>query len=69
MFLQNLFREDRFYADKQFEKWSMQGPDGSEARKGLEKFSEKFARLYPGYLLDRYQHVVAGPQTPVINLR
>ena len=45
----NLFREDRFYADEHFERWSMKGPDGTEARKSLEKFSEKFARLYPGY--------------------
>ena len=47
----------------------MNGPDGSEQRKSLEKFREKFARLYPGYLLDKYQHVVAGPNTNVINLR
>ena len=47
----------------------MQGPDGSDARKDFEKFSEKFARLYPGYLLDKYQHIVAGPSTNVINLR
>jgi len=53
VFLQNLFREDRFYANKNFSKWSMQGPDGSEARRDFERFSEKFARLYPGYLLDR----------------
>lgn len=51
-FIQNLFREDRFYADKQFNRWSMTGPDGTEERKAFEKFSEKFARLYPGYLLD-----------------
>jgi len=67
-FIQNLFREDRFYADKQFELWSMTGPDGTEERKTLEKFSEKFARLYAGYMLDRHQHIVAGPQTPTINL-
>ena len=45
----NLFREDRIYADEHFEFYSMKGPDGTEARKGLEKFSEKFARLFPGY--------------------
>ena len=28
--LQNLYREDLFYADKEFTVWSMQGPDGTE---------------------------------------
>lgn len=69
-YTQNLYREDLFYADKQFYCWSMKGPDGSEERKKLEleKFSERFYKLYPGYTLDRHMHVVASPQTPVINL-
>ena len=47
----------------------MTGPDGTEERKAFEKFSEKFQRLYPtGYMLDKSQHIVAGPQTPTINL-
>lgn len=41
-FIQNLYREDRFYADEHFNLWSMQGPDGSDERRTLEKFSEKF---------------------------
>ena len=53
-FLQNLFREDRFYTDKQFSHYSMTGPDGTEERKTFEKFSEKFQRLFPGYLLDKF---------------
>lgn len=68
-FLQNLYREDHFYADKAFSVWSMRGPDGSEARKTLETFSERFRRLYPGYMLDKHMHIVAKPETPVINLR
>ena len=48
-FIQNIYRTDLFYADKQFIFWSMKGPDGSEARKTFERFSERFLRLYPGY--------------------
>ena len=68
-FLQNLYREDLFYADKQFTYWSMEGPDGSEERKTFERFSERFFRLYPGYMLDKHMHIVAKPETPVINLQ
>ena len=67
--LQNIFREDLIYADKEFTVWSLCGPDGSEARKTLETFSEKFLRLYPGYQLERYGHIVAKPETPVLNLK
>lgn len=64
-----MYREDLFYADKQFTVWSMHGPDGSEERATLEKFTDRFRRLYPGYMLDRHMHVVARPQTEVINLK
>lgn len=47
----------------------MEGPDGSEERKTLEKFSDRFRRIYPGYLLDKKMHVVAGPEVPVLNLK
>jgi len=68
-FIQNLYREDLFYANKAFLCWSMKGPDGSEERKTFEKFSERFRKIYPGYQLDKYMHIVAKPETPVINLR
>ena len=68
-FLQNLYREDLFYADKGFLLWSLTGSDGSEERKLYEKFSERFLRLYPGYILDRHMHIVAKPETAVINLK
>ena len=67
-FIQNLYREDLFYADKEFTVWSLTGPDGSEGRKDLEKFSERFRRLYPGYELEYYGHIRASPETPTINL-
>ena len=51
-FLQNLYRADKFYADKQMLCWSTQGPVGEE-RKDFEKYSDRFRRLYPGYLLDK----------------
>ena len=65
-FLQNFYREDLLYADEQFTYYSLTGTDGS----GLfEKFSERFRRLYPGYMLDKHMHIVARPETPVINLQ
>ena len=67
-FLQNFYREDLFYADAEFTVWSLTGPDGSEERKTFETFSERFRRLYPGYELERYGHIVAKADTPVLNL-
>ena len=52
-FMQNLYREDTFYADSQFLLYSLTGPDGSEARESFETFSERFRRLFKGYELDR----------------
>ena len=68
-FLQNLYREDYFYADKGFLLWSRRGPDGSKEREGFEKFSERFFRIYPGYMLDKHMHIIAKPETPVVNLQ
>jgi len=68
VFLQNLFREDLFYADKEFTVWSLTGPDGSEERKSFKLFSEMFQELYPGYTLEPMEHIRAMPSTPVLNL-
>lgn len=51
-FLQTLYREDRFYANKPFSAYSMTGDDESKGKQGFERFSERFHRIYPGYLLD-----------------
>ena len=68
--LQNLYREDLFYADNDFTKWSVIGPsEGDEDRKGYEKFSERFRRLYPGYELEYYGHIRASSETPTVNLK
>ena len=68
MFVENLYREDLFYQDSQFCYRSLTGPDGSEARKSYELFSERFLRLYPGYILNKHMRIEAKPNTPVINL-
>ena len=48
----------------------MSGPsEGDEARKGFEKFSERFRRLYPGYELEPYHHIRAKDDTPAVNLK
>ena len=64
--IQNLFREDLFYADKQFTFWSLtlEGPKIET----MEKFSDRFRRLYPGYLLDGVMRIRAKPETPVLNI-
>ena len=68
-FLQNLYREDLFYADKIFSVWSMNKESNSAYNKaGFEKFSERFIRLYPGYMLDATMHIRAKPGTAVVNL-
>ena len=68
-FVQNLYREDHYYADKGFLLWSLNGPDGTEERKTFEKFSERFLRLYPSYMLDKNMRIVAKPDTAVVNLK
>lgn len=65
----DLYRADLFYADGGFRYWSLNGPDGTYDRKSYEKFSERFLRLYPGYMLDRNMRIVAKPETNVINLK
>ena len=45
-FLQNMFREDTFYANDNFEFYSLTKEHGEER---YETFSEKFRRLYPGF--------------------
>jgi hypothetical protein len=55
VFLQNLYREDLFYANKQFTHWTttLEGPN----KEDFENFSQKFARLYPGYMLDSEMYI------------
>jgi hypothetical protein len=64
--LQNLYREDLFYADKMFTAWTtnLDGP-GKET---MELFSDRFRRLYPGYMLDSKMRIRAKPETPVLNI-
>ena len=64
----NVYREDRLYADNEFNVFSLTGPDGSEERKTYELFSEKWRRIYPDYELGPYMHCVAKATTPVLNL-
>ena len=69
VFLQNMYREDLFYADKEFTVWSLTGPEtGDPAKKDFETFSQRFRRLFPGYQLDATMHIRAKPETPTINL-
>jgi len=35
----------------------------------MQKFSERFQELYPGYTLEPYGHILAKPATPTLNLR
>ena len=42
--------------------WSVTGPDGSEERKTMQLFSERFRDMYPGYALDSGGHIIAKPE-------
>ena len=69
VFIQNLYREDLFYADKEFTVWSMTGPEtGDPAKKDFETYSQRFRRLFPGYKLDSTMHIRPKTETPRINL-
>ena len=67
--LQNLYREDLLYSDKEFIVFSLNGPDGSKERAQFEKMSERFQRMYPGYEFEPHGHIRALPSTPAINLK
>jgi len=56
-FLQNLYREDFFYADKMFNTWSTN--KNGKGKETMELFSERFRRLYPGYMLDKNMRIRA----------
>ena len=40
-----------------------------EGKEGYETYSERFRRLFPGYILDKNMRVRAGPETKTINLK
>jgi hypothetical protein len=65
-FLQNMYREDIFYSDKNFVYWTTTLTGGDKA--GFENFSDRFRRLFPGYVLDSTMHIRAGPKTKTLNL-
>lgn len=67
--LHTLYREDTFYADPVFHKYSLTGPDGSETKRLFERFSERFLRIFAGYQLDNKMRVVPKPETTVLNLK
>ena len=68
--MSNCYREDKVYADKDFNYWSLKGPsEGDELRKGFEKFSERFDRQYKGYELEPWGHIRAMDSTPTVNLK
>jgi len=66
-FVQNLYREDIFYADKHFVHYSTN--NNGENKKEFENFSDRFQRLFPGYHLDSTMHIRADPGTVTLNLK
>ena len=62
-----MYRENLFYANKQFTLWSatLEGPN----KEDFENFSTRFARVCPGYMLDREMLIRPKPNTIVINLK
>lgn len=62
-----MYREDLFYADKNFVYFSatLTGSD----KVGFENFSDRFKRLFPGYILDSTMHIRAGPNKKTVNLQ
>ena len=65
--LNNMYREDKIYADKAFTYYSLT-KEGTGHDSTFENFSERFRRLFPDYMLDKNMRIRAKPETPVINL-
>ena len=60
-FIQNLYRENLFFANPNFRYWSLYPQ--SESHETYEKFDEKFKRLYVGYVLDSSMRIRPGKTT------
>ena len=68
VFMQNLYREDLFYADSEFTVWSLTGPEIDPAKKGFETYSQRFRRLFQGLELDSAMRIRPKRETPTVNL-
>ena len=44
------------------------GPE-DQGYNNFELFSERFRRIYPGYMLDQNMRIRARKETPVVNLK
>ena len=60
--INNLYREDLFYWDNNVEYMSV------TPMAGFALFSEKFAKLFPGYMLDEAMLIRPKPGTRRVNL-
>ena len=49
-----------------FNYWSTN--KNGKGKETMELFSERFNRLYPGYMLDKNMRIRAKPGTPVLNI-
>jgi len=65
--IQDIYREDSLYCDQYCSLWStnLDGPN----KKGFEKFSDRFRRLFAGYHLDSTMHIRSNPETITLNLK
>jgi hypothetical protein len=62
--MNNLYREDLFYYDKSFKYIS-----GRQVTPHFQLFSERFAELYPEYMLDAEMLIRPRPGTRTVNLK
>ena len=65
--LQNLYREDQIFCDRQFIYWSLSNK--GEGKQDYENFSTRFKRLHQGYHLDKGMVIRPNPETAKINLK
>jgi hypothetical protein len=62
-----MYREDVFYADRQFVYWSTHLDGGNKHE--FEKCSDRFRRLFPNYIFDSTMHIRAAPTAKTLNLK
>ena len=65
--IQNLYREDLFYADRQMVGWSAIKDDSTPDKAALETFSDKMSRLFPDYVIDEGMHIRPKPEAKRLN--
>ena len=69
MALCDLYRNDEILCDREMNRYSVKGvnQETKSDQTGYELFSDRFHKMYTGYVFDKKGLIQPGPDTPVVN--